>query len=267
MRPEERKLKRGLQDVSGIFRAKNSAPDPVLLSNESDPKTVAVVNPGNFGDTLFLNSYLASLTAACGHSSAVISIGQAKKGDGRGSHRFSNSRRLAVPHVSILWDEFEMLCAKPLSLHRADQPGYPMVFVNTEYAHSSKVSKIAPILNKCILAVSPTVDSLLEAYRFIKGLHVYNQNLQYYLLFEGTTAGETGCILFERFAAILSRHLGINLVWLGHLNPLYSGSDDPELELEPLFHKDFSSTESPSGIALGQLIASLLNEYPTAAAS
>ena len=95
----------------------------------------------------------------------------------------------------------------------------------------------------------------MSAYRYIKGTHGVNPDLQYLLIFDGGLNNALNSILFERFAALLSERLGIHLVWLGSMQMEHGQrSWASSLELEHLFLEEIKKTDTPAKLALAEYI-------------
>ncbi|HTL47495.1 MAG TPA: hypothetical protein VL688_05470 [Verrucomicrobiae bacterium] len=247
---DEKKLKRGLKDVSQLF----NGPSPGVLEtreNEMFIKMVGIYNPGDPGDALFLNGILAALVSTH-YPSSILTVGERAEAEPKTAARPLPS---ATPHLGLPWDEFDKIRESPIHRHYSGSSPRHVMFINADFSQTARLPRVVPLLDKCLLLVRPDLESLMEAYKFVKGVQSLNPRLQYFLIFEGASQGESGCFLFEKFSSLLARRLGVGLVWLGYLDPYRdAGRRGDELELEHLFLKDISSGEIPEKIALLELM-------------
>ncbi|MDD5084980.1 MAG: hypothetical protein PHE61_02920 [Candidatus Omnitrophica bacterium] len=79
----------------------------------------------------------------------------------------------------------------------------------------SAVQHILPLIDKLVLVVSPSVESLKEGFRRVKFSLRYNRFLQLYLLVLGEPDSFMGEWLYSRFSRLVSRFLNQTVTFLG----------------------------------------------------
>ncbi len=241
---DARKLRRGLKDISPLFTSKREIAAPVFhvrcvppVEDPSEPESLvhpgfdqeghleilSVFCPNMTGDSLLLNTYVASRLASAMCPCTVISIqsNYLKSADGKAKFLPNESFVGPLKQVSLAWGQFEAIISRPLHLNPGQYPASQMLFLDFEHQQIPRLEKVVSILDKWIIVVEPTVESLGEAYKMMKVTKSLNNRLEYFLLLDGKIAGATGGLLFERFQEMVAGRLGINLVWLGcfHLSP------------------------------------------------
>lgn len=242
----ERKLKRGLQDLSPLFQAPVSSVAPTIVSPSSsfDVQFVTVCMPEHVGDAFLANAYLASqLVRRTALHASLVSIApgfntfQPQSKDPFPSLEFLDPRisRLVLSHQE-LWglsrdgpmeNESKVFPASP------EEAPSCLVFLEFEPSEFQSLARIALLLDRVVLFVEPRVENLREAYRFIKVLWNHNPEIEFFLLFRGrSSVPQAESFLFERFSLITSRFLGLYCGWLGDLS--MEPEDSTRCNLEPL---------------------------------
>lgn len=227
----EKKLKRGLGDLSPLFQ---SPPRPTGATR-SFPQSFFEVQfltacvPDHEGDAFLANAYLASQMVRQEHLLAsLVSITPAfnavpfKSTKASTSLERLNSRisRLVLSHQE-LWSFTQNGLAREAS--PPFEPGTPagsfLIFLEFEPAQFRSLARIALLLDRVILFTQPQGDSLREAYRLMKIFAGLNREIEFLLLFrEKVSPRSRAEFLFERFSLITSRFLGVSTVWLGDLS-------------------------------------------------
>lgn len=227
-----KKLRRGLEDLSPLFR--RSEPQPVPLTAPLRPafevQFLAVCVPDHEGDSFLANAYLASqLVRQTDLFASLVSIAPGFNGTAaRTPQDPSPLLELLNPKISrlvlshqTLWsltqaNPFRREGEPPSSESTVTNP--VVVLLDFEPAQFRSLARIAQLLDRVILYVQPEGDSLREAYRMMKTLWNLNREIEFFLLFRGGLGSrDQGEFLFERFSLITSRFLGISTVWLGGL--------------------------------------------------
>jgi hypothetical protein len=246
----ERRLKRGLKDLSPIFQPA----EPLTDRTVGNPvQSLSFFCPSYPADSLFLNSFLASQLASPERPCTVISVRSRhtrRAEEGRTAERLGDH----LTRIDLGWDEFIRAC------ERREMPDggseQKTLLLDIDYGEIPCYEKVIPILDKWLLLVQPTAESLSEAYRMIKGTRVLNQRIEYFLVFEGQSSDGLGETIFENMSRLLSERLKINLVWLGYLHPpRCSGHFSADLRLEYLFYRPLLPVDSPEKYALANLAA------------
>lgn len=244
MSSEERRLKRGLKDVSNLFVEDTSLEGKFFDAQESFLKCVGVYRPMSPSSVL-ISTKIASLLTRCGISSAILSVGRKLEPGVRSLFE--------GPCLEIPWNDFEQLKRKALLMKIESSVRRQVLFLDFEEHSSEHLKSVVPLLDRWVFSVPPTVDGIIEAYRMIKGTRrLVQPPLQYYLVFEGDVRGhEADEVLFEKFSAVLSEKMGINLVWLGHIAPESGRSCfDEAFDLSHFFLRDAGVYEQPDKLAL-----------------
>lgn len=252
MNGEERKLKRGLKDISTLFvddvasaEGESFAEKPIFF------KCVAVYQP--FKEKIQYAPFrLAKALSEHQIPCTVLSIGRVS----------SIPPESGVSNVPLDWPAFESLCHKPLPLPENGKLQSQMVLFNFDDRHPRYLHAIVPILDRWIFLVPPSLDGVMEAYRMMKGTRAITQGLlQYYIIFEGQKGeGEIDSFLFEKFSSLVSDRLGISLVWLGYLNNDSDSKASRDLDLDNFFLLDTSAVEVPAKFAILNYAAAMRGE-------
>ena len=243
MMDENRKLKRGLKDVSPLFENSQPLPVPVLPSKEFDIQVMSVYSPDWPKYHLRLNGYFASRLASATRPSSVITLDPPARPGDRG-----DDRPVLGPHtrhLSLAWEEFVKICQRSNAERGASkqQARNQLIFFDFPFHEPICFEKLVPLLDKWIILVRPTLESMAEAYKMIKASIPLNGRMEYFLVLGETDKNGTGALLFERFSELADKRLGISLSWLGNFpmpqepNPIAA-----ELLLDGLFTKSVDIT-------------------------
>lgn len=265
MRDGEKKLKRGLKDISTLFAGEDpksrAAEKPVLPQAAGGVRTISLFSPDYPADSLFLNSYIASQLSSPADSCSVISLQNECETEAGLSARVRENEDGSAPvHYSLCWDEFEQVCAGPVPPQRAGASRRQTLFLKTDPLAVQHYNKLIPVLDKIVFFALPAVESLMEIYKLIKGTRSLNSRVQYYLILEGDWTCEHGSFLFEKLAVMLSEKLGVTLVWLGYFQPSSArGSGQPDMNLEPLLLADPPSSDAGAKFALAAYLSEALS--------
>lgn len=227
----ERKLKRGLEDLSPLFQypppqaTQVISPLPVLF----DVQFVTVCVPDHEGDAFLANAYLASqVVRQTSLFASLVSLipgfnsFPAQSSDSFPSLELLDSRisRLRLSHQE-LWtftQNGRPKNALPISPSRLEDSTPFLIFLEFEPAQFRSLARVALLLDRVILFVQPQAESLREAYRLMKVFWNLNHEIEFLLLFRGRVLSlPREEFLFERFSLITSRFLGISPGWLGNL--------------------------------------------------
>lgn len=230
----EKKLKRGLEDLSPLFQT-GVRPRPAVLPARSpsfEVSFVAVCVPDHEGDAFLANAYVASqLIRKSDYSASLISVAPPRRdgneGRGNGSSKnispspsleFLDSRisRLTVSHQQ-LWSLAQRETA-PETFHSPLRSEPLLIFLEFEPWQFRSLARLGALLDRVVLFTAPLGDSLREAYRVMKIFSGLNPEIEFFLLFRGRVSPPgRGEFLFERFSLIASRFLSISPTWLGDL--------------------------------------------------
>ena len=267
---EERKLKRGLKDISPLFGQEREVREVFVEGDKPPFQILSVFSPTLSGDSLFLNTYLASQLASRGKPCSILSIHskypervkEREENGGSAVARQPTVQESLGAHLrrhTLSWETLEQVCARPIERRPSNQFPAQTLFLDLEYSQASHFEKVIPLLDKWILYLQPSLESLGEAYKMMKAASVLNVHLEYFLLYAGKPSDKKGDCLYERFSEIVARRLGILLNWLGALHlPRGSQMIRAELALDPLLLKSFDFLDSREKISLAELTHSLM---------
>ena len=269
---EERKLKRGLKDISPLFSREREEKTVLVENAESGIQILNVFSPDLAGDSLFLNTYLASQVASRERPCSILSIHsrylererETEERNGSACGRKSNALESLGAHLkrhTLSWDELEQVWQRPLAPRLSAQPRAQILFLDFEYSQAPYFERVIPLLDTWILYLEPSLESLSEAYKMIKAASTLNVHLEYFLLFAGKPADKKGDYLYERFSDMAARRLGVSLNWLGSLHlPRGSQAILAELALDRLMMKSFDFSDSCEKISLAELTHSFMKD-------
>ncbi|OQA41733.1 MAG: hypothetical protein BWY49_00260 [Candidatus Omnitrophica bacterium ADurb.Bin314] len=151
---------------------------------------------------------------------------------------------------TLFWDELrDILEAGPCGPSRP--LGNRNIFLDFEYRHLLYYPKIMHLLDKWVLMLKPTSESLTEGYKMLKAGLALNPHLECFILLQAKADPPVGSTLFERFAALASKHLQIHPGWLGWLD--LSDRDhffEPKLNVEQLHFRPARAWTSPERLTL-----------------
>jgi len=208
---ESRKLKRGLRDISQLFRSKSErAPAKSEPSLPRASKIVSVISPNNPGDSLFLNTFLASQVEPFQYQCLIVSISldESRVSD------FSTATERTV----ISWNQFLSYCHKGISENMSHEQNAALVFIDFEYTHVPEMEKVINLVDKLVILLRPTFESFKEAYKAIKATYYFNREIEYYVIFEGASDDPRGTVILEKLSEMASQYLGVQLIWLGSIH-------------------------------------------------
>ena len=208
-----KKLTRGLEDVSPLFGPTIQPP----AHRPAEIQILSVSSPRDEGDSLLLNTYFASRVASSQKPCSLISLlsraanlcpwrSNIKKTEPFGQH---------IKRHSLFWDELkDVLEAGKQYRIREDRH----IFLDFEYFHLLYFPKLLSLLDKWVLLLKPTPESLTEGYKMIKAGLSLNPFMECFVLLESKVNPPSDSSIFEKFAALVSKHLNFNVSWLGWLD-------------------------------------------------
>jgi hypothetical protein len=216
MNEEAKKLVRGLKDISPLFGAVS---EKVVACRSPEVQVLSVSSPDCDGDSLFLNTFFASQIAVPDKACSLISVLSRCSRDlpakGAGAPElFGEHLRRYV----LYWDELRDLIDAPA----ADRTGGMLqsrdIFLDFEYRHLLHFERAVCLLDKWVLLLKPTAESLTEGYKMMKAGHALNPRLEFYITLAGKAEESKGAVLFDRFSDFVLRHLDVQLEWLGWMD-------------------------------------------------
>lgn len=214
---EERKLRRGLKDVSPLFdRGENRTADTKPKSSKL--QCVSVFSPDFSADSLYLNSTLAFHLSNKERHCAVISLFGHSEIESLSPKKIFRNEFLGpqMKRLCLSWDQFETICHDH-TVSATDDEKSKVLFIDFLPSCSIYFNKIVPMLDKWILIIEPTMESMSENYRIIKASAAINPRMDYFMMYHGAPEDTRGEVLFERLSHMASQRLGVQLSWLGNI--------------------------------------------------
>ena len=256
---EIRKLKRGLRDISSLFNAESADVKSSGIKQAGfQIEILNVFSPDFPADSFFLNTFLASQITTQERPCSILSIQPSSQPVSEqiqihqpGSHFVPmESHGENLKRFLLSWERFEEICCHA-PCHEGGVSLSQTLFLDLDALLLPQMEKVIPLLDKWILLLRPSLDSLTEAYKWMKGGAFLNRELDYFILFEGHPNDERGEKLFEKLSAITEKNLGIHLFWLGYLNlASHSQYFVSELLIDHLFLNSIKKIEYPEKINL-----------------
>ncbi len=250
--PETRKLRRGLGDISPLFKEVLEAAKPSIEPPEPLLEVLSVISLESPGDSFLLNSFIASQIASAEKPCTLFSFQPTLFRKEPAQHDFLSGH---VRRVNLAWEQFEKICRWPIHREFLESPFAQVLFFDAEPFGPSQFEKIVPLIDKFIFFLRPTYESMTETYKWMKAACHLNRQGTYFVLLEGGPEDKKGSYFFEKFSAMIAKHLSVQIYWLGYLNigqrlePIASA-----LNLEHLFLEGCSNINSPEKIALAEYL-------------
>jgi len=248
-----KKLIRGLKDVSALFES----PQQPVVRKLSDIQILGVSSPDEDDDSLLLNTYFASRMASESKPCSLVSLlsRSAASCSWRGGMQKIEPFGRNIKRHTFFWDEFREVVEAGTG-----QPWVSCVsrsiFMDFQYQHLVHYPRLPEILDKWILFLKPSAESLTGGYKMIKAGLALNPHLECFVLFQTKVDPPADSTIFEKFAALASKYLKIHLGWLGWLN--LSNRDrffEAELNVDQLHFCPAQTRSSPEQLALAHWIA------------
>ena len=217
MRDDPKKLVRGLKDISHLFNAV-SGEAPVHRSPVV--QVLGVSSPDCDGDSLLLNTFFASKIASPDRACSLISVlsRYARASERSGNDRMPESFGDHLDRYCLYWDELRDLIGGPFSPRAEGVLRSRDIFLDFEYRHLLHFEKAISLLDKWVLLLKPTAESLTEGYKMMKVALALNPQLEFYIALSGKVDEAKGAMVFSRFSDFALRHLEVQLGWLGWMD-------------------------------------------------
>jgi len=213
---DSKKLVRGLKDISPLFGAV-SAEVPVRRSPEI--QVLGVSSPDCDDDSLFLNTFFASQIVSPERACSLVSVLSRKTrvpsgfGDG-----LAESFGDHLERYCLYWDELHDLISGSSFSRSGEALQSRDIFLDFEYRHLLHFEKVISLLDKWVLLLRPTAESLTEGYKMMKAGLALNPQLEFYITLSGRAEEAKGAMVFDRFSSFVSGHLNAQLGWLGWMD-------------------------------------------------
>lgn len=213
---DSKKLVRGLKDISPIFGV---AADEVPAHHSPEVQVLGVSSPDHDGDSLLLNTFFASrlvspektcsLVSVLSRQSRISLLGKPGMPESYGEH---------LERYCLYWDELRDLIDQPSPARSEGVLQSRDIFLDFEYRHLLHFEKALCLLDKWVLLLKPTAESLADGYKMMKAGLVLNPQLEFYITLSGKAEGPKGEMIFDRFSGFVAQHLDVQLGWLGWMD-------------------------------------------------
>ena len=216
MMDDSRKLVRGLKDISSLF-SETSGELPVRRSPEI--QVLGVSSPDYDGDSLLLNTFFASQIASPDKACSLLSVlSRNAKASSESGNGMPESFGDHLERYCLYWDELRDLLSRPPSSRAEGMLRSRDIFLDFEYRHLLHFEKAISLLDKWVLLLKPTAESLTEGYKMMKVGLALNPQLEFYITLSGKAEEAKGVMVFDRFSDFVLRHLDAQLGWLGWID-------------------------------------------------
>lgn len=252
-----RKLKRGLEDVSPLFRREERGVEikPRVLGG-NEVRSVGVFRPEGFRRGSRLGCFLAWQLSETGAPVTVVSLEAPTARPVFSPDRDPEPYHPGVTYRSMAFSRFEKACGRPVPRKEQLGPDSQFLVLEADLSRIPGREKVFSVLDQCLLVLRPTSESIIEAYKLIKSAATFGSGPEYFMLLEEDPAGKIGSFLFERFSDILSRHLGIGIGWLGSLPGKADKTTAYRLPIEPFLQTRGLGNGAPEKFALAEVFSS-----------
>jgi hypothetical protein len=261
---DPKKLVRGLKDISPLFGA---VPEDVPVRRSPEVQVLGVSSSDCDGDSLLLNTFFASQIASPERACSLLSVlsrkAKAPSGFGDG---LSESFGDHLVRYCLYWDELHDLVSGP-SLPRAEGVLQSRdIFLDFEYRHLLHFEKVISLLDKWVLLLKPTAESLTEGYKMMKVGLALNPQLEFYVTLSGKAEEAKGAVVFDRFSSFVFTHLDVDLGWLGWMDLADPARHfSAALHTEPLKYQHWNAKPSLQKYLLADWIESVERKTPACA--
>ncbi len=213
---DPKKLVRGLKDISSLF---STVSGEVPARRSPEVQVLGVSSPDCDGDSLLLNTFFASQIASPDRPCSLISVlsrhAKASSGPGNGMPESFGDH---LKRYCLYWDELRDLIDGPCSPRAGGMLQSRDIFLDFEYRHLLQFEKAISLLDKWVLLLKPTAESLTEGYKMMKVGLGLNPQIEFYITLSGKAEEAKGVMVFDRFSDFTLKNLEVNLEWLGWMD-------------------------------------------------
>ncbi len=256
MMDDPKKLVRGLKDISPLF---GTVSEEVVVRRAPEIQVLGVSSPDCDGDSLLLNTFFASQIASPDKACSLLSVlsRTAKVSSGPDSglpESFGDN----LERYCLYWDELRDLVSGSFLSRSEGVLRNRNIFLDFEYRHLLHFEKVISLLDKWVLLLKPTAESLTEGYKMMKVGLALNPQLEFYITLSGTSEEAKGVMVFDRFSNFASTHLDAHLGWLGWMDLADPARHfSAALHAEPLKYQHWNAKPSLQKFMLAGWIESL----------
>lgn len=230
---EAKKLMRGLKDISPIFT--DPGQEEIPTAQPLEIQILGVSSPEYDGDSLFLNAFFASQIASPHKACSLVSLlsRSSKMSQQHPVDESSESLGKNLQRYSMYWDEFNENIRSISEDGKRHKLKSRDIFIDFEISHLLNTDSMVRLLDKWILLLKPTAESLTEGYKLIKAGLAINPQIEFFITLEGKPGSRRGDVVFERFSDFVLQQLNFNLNWLGWVD-----FSDPDRHFASAIHPD-----------------------------
>lgn len=247
----EPKLKRGLKDVSPLFKMRKEPGTVKPGKQESALSSMALLNVASPFECLGMTMDFARHLSNLQHSCAAFSLSF------DGEETVEKEQTVSCFKIHLNWKEFNTMLKLPPLMCGSNDSRFDSLFFPLDFRQVHYYPDIFPLLDNLILITEPTVEALLEAYKVIKGTIRLNPVIQHFVVFKKSNHFDPS-FLFERFSSILARHLRINVIWLGYAEEHNGTWNFSAVSPDNLFDSSRLYSENPSKLVLADIASKAL---------
>ena len=183
MMDDPKKLVRGLKDISPLF---GTVSGEVPARRSPEVQVLGVSSPDCEGDSLLLNAFIASRIASPDKHCSLLSIlSRYAKVAPEAGKGMPESFGDPLERYSLYWDELRDLISGPFLPRIGGVLQSRDIFLDFEYRHLLYFEKAVSLLNKWVLLLKPTAESLTEGYKMMKVGLALNPQLEFYIALSG----------------------------------------------------------------------------------
>jgi hypothetical protein len=256
MMDDPKKLVRGLKDISSLFAA---VPGETPVRRSPEVQVLGVSSPDCDGDSLLLNTFFASQIASPAKACSLLSVlPRFSKDSPEAGHGASEPFGDHLRRYCLYWDELRDLAGASSLLQAGGILQSRDIFLDFEYRHLLHFERALCLLDKWVLLLKPTSESLTEGYKMMKVGLALNPQLEFYIALAGQAEGAKGEMIFDQFSDFAFRHLDVYLGWLGWMDLADPARHfSAALHTEPLRYQPWNTRPSLQKFMLAGWIESL----------
>jgi hypothetical protein len=213
---DPKKLVRGLKDISPLF-GELLQEVPAFLPPKV--QVLGVSSPDHEGDSLLLNAFFASQLVSHEKPCTILSV-VSRQGKVLPEAIINTAESFGdhLKRYCLYWDELRDLMAVPALPHAEGGLQSRDIFLDFEYRQLLHFERAICLLDKWVLLLKPTPESLTEGYKMMKVGLALNPQLEFFVTLSGKAEVSKGEAIFEGFSDFALKNLNTRLEWLGWMD-------------------------------------------------
>lgn len=258
-----KKLVRGLKDISPLFQEE---PPHSKISRPLELQVLGISSPHYDEDSFFLNAFLASQFTSSEKPISLVSVFSrySQPPQDLEAENLASSRSHFHRHC-IYWDQLEDVITLAPESHDPKRLVSRDIFLDFERHHLLYSPRVIRLLDKWVLVMRPTAESLTEGYKMMKAGFAMNPEVEFFIILEGKAQEAQGRVIYEHFSNFIMRHLQVNLGWLGWVDfsdPAHQFSS--ALHIDQLFYQSWQVRPCLEKFVLASWVESMEEKTKTA---